>query len=368
MDFWKTAGKVHQGLKIAQGVKKANGLPSAEIAMSGFFDRRLSTVPSFLEGLYGHIQKSRDDLPRLAKRKTFHFPSGENTLQGYYYPAKNPKALVLCCHGLNGMADDNFSLCIDALLRRNYAVVALDLSASGRSSGLRISGLHQGALDVNALERYIANSRELSEMPLLLLGHSWGAYSVSASTYFDQTPLAVCALSGFSCPIDVMLSIPAKAVGGGIVQITEPAMREALEKRAGPYYNLAADEAIERAVNTDFFIIHGSLDTTIVIELASLWRKFQHQSIERIWTYMDTGKRHMDIWLTRQAASLFEEVVARGKPLVKEYGKNLNKWPKNVLQGYLGSFDKEKINTVDEELFDQIDSFYEKALKRHEAK
>lgn len=365
MDLMKILSGINQGAKIVSEMKDNGGKVTPELVLSILFDRRLSSYESYVESFNGHIQKSRKDLPALAKRKEFHFYSGQNRLKGYLYPAKKPKALIICCHGLAGMADDNFSLCIDYFVRHGYAAIALDLTASGESGGLGITGLQQGPMDINALEKGIHANPELKKLPLVLFGHSWGGYSVVASTYFDQSPVAVCELSGFSTPIDVMMSFPSEKIGV-VAEYTRPGMEKAIAARAGEHYDLSAVEAIERATNTDFFLIHGSEDKTVSVRSASLWRCFEGQTSGRVRTYLDLGKHHADIWLTHRAVEANEALRNLAAPIMKKHGKAPKRWPKNVYDSFFGNLDKELLNEFDEGLFDQIDSFFETAIKNHE--
>ncbi len=160
MDLSKIFAGLNQGIKIASEMKGNGGKITPEVVLSILFDRRLSTFQSFSESFMGHTLKSRKDLPALSNRREFRFYSGPNRLRGYYYPVQKPKALIVCCHGLAGMADDNFSLCIDYFVRHGYSAIALDLTASGESEGLSISGLQQGPLDINAVEKVIRRGNE----------------------------------------------------------------------------------------------------------------------------------------------------------------------------------------------------------------
>ncbi|MBP5216346.1 MAG: alpha/beta hydrolase [Bacilli bacterium] len=365
MDLMKILSGLNQGAKIVSEMNDSGGKVTPELVLSILFDRRLSSQESYMESFAGHIQKSRKDLPALANRKEFHFYSGQTRLKGYFYPVKNPKAVVVCCHGLAGMADDNFSLCIDYFVRRGYAAIALDLTASGESGGLGVSGLQQGPLDINALEREIHANSEWRKLPLVLFGHSWGGYSVVASTYFDQSPVAICELSGFSTPVDVMMSFPSEKIGV-VAEYTRPSMEKALAERAGEYYDLSAVEAIERANNVDFLLIHGSLDKTVSVRSASLWRCFEGATSGHVRTYLDLGKHHADIWLTHRAIEANEELRKLAAPILKKYGKAPKRWPKDVFDSFFANLDKEAINEFDEGLFDQIDSFFERAIKNHE--
>ena len=367
MDLSKLLSSINMGVKIAQELRNNDGKPTPDLILFPLFDRRLSTWSSYKDGIFGHIQKCRDDLPSLRNRKEFHFLSGSNRLKGYLYSVSSPKGLVLCCHGLNGMADDNFSLCIDYFVRHGYSAIALDLTASGESQGLGISGLQQGPFDVLALENVIQGSPELSKLPLLLFGHSWGGYSVVASTYFYRTPVAVCELSGFSTPLDIMTSYPTDRFGS-VASHSRPALEEALKRRVGDYHDLSAVEAIEKADNTDFLLIHGSEDTTVSLQSAALWRCFKDRNSSRVKTYLDLGKDHMGIWLTKNAVKANHEVLQKAKPFLKQYGKQVSRWPEEVAHSFFASIDKEKLNEFDEGLFDQIDSFCQEAIRKYEAK
>ena len=76
----------------------------------------------------------------------------------------------------------------------------------------------------------------------------------------------------------------------------------------------------------------------------------------------------MGIWLTKNAVKANHLLLQKAKPLLKQYGKQISRWPEEVAHSFFASIDKEKVNEFDEGLFDQIDSFFQEAIRKYEAK
>jgi pimeloyl-ACP methyl ester carboxylesterase len=117
-------------------------------------------------------KKSRKDVPAV-------FASGENlsfrleghTVRGHrWLPAARPEKKVLIAHGFESTSK-NFEQYIQALLKKNYEVLAFDAPAHGESGGKRIT-----------LPLYIKTLRIIYEDygPIQsFMGHSFGGLAIS---------------------------------------------------------------------------------------------------------------------------------------------------------------------------------------------
>lgn len=154
-------------------------------------------------------------------------------LRGYLYRNGLSKGLVLYVHGIKGQADDYYAIGEDYFVRKGYDVFAIDLTASGRSEGMGIDGLHQSALDVKAAYEYIRSRGDFEHCPIYFFGHSWGAYGVAASLNFPNVrPCAIAAMSGFNTPLEEMLALPSSALGIPL-DIGKEDLKAALKAREG---------------------------------------------------------------------------------------------------------------------------------------
>ena len=224
-----------------------------------------------------------------------------------------------------------------------------------------MNGLEQSAYDVYAAEQFAHKDRKLSQLPLCLIGHSWGAYGVAASLHFDQTPLAVVAMSGFYNPLAVMHSLPRSKVGP-IADIGLEDLRETMEKRSGKDAFLSAVDAINEAKDTRVLIVQGDQDQTVILDKASIYgqqKKIKNRNCQFL---LMPGKHHGDIWLSYEASKERGAVLERKKAFQKQNGGNIRKIAPEILKEFKDSIDLEKTSEIDEGMFEKIDRFFEQSI------
>lgn len=134
------------------------------------------------------------DFKNLNVRKDYFLNNKKARLSLYEYSKKDskPLGLVLLSHGIGG---GHFYLLplINYLCERGLMVLAFDHYASGTSEGKRIESLAQGGIDVKYALKYIDKHYDL---PLYVLGHSWGGYSVAQGLRFSKKILKCVSLAG----------------------------------------------------------------------------------------------------------------------------------------------------------------------------
>lgn len=109
---------------------------------------------------------------------------------GYVWEASNPRAVLLLTHGYGDYAQryvqQNNQL-IPHLLNVGVSVYAFDMWGSGRSPGSRgMTDGEQAARDTLAARQLLADT----ELPVFLLGHSYGGLITVTSALRDQSGLS----------------------------------------------------------------------------------------------------------------------------------------------------------------------------------
>lgn len=120
------------------------------------------------------------------------------TLRGFLFssPESTPKAIIVVYHGYGMSLDDYLPECA-YFCRRGYLVLALDGSGVGHSDGV-LRGLPQHILDLKSCLQAIRQDPSLSQLPLLLYGHSWGGYGADCvSALGDFSIRGIVSASGF---------------------------------------------------------------------------------------------------------------------------------------------------------------------------
>ena len=132
------------------------------------------------------------------KREAVFFPGTAGTLRGWLfsYPNTTPKGLIVFFHGY-GMSHADYLPECEYFCRRGYRVLSFDGTGTGISDGLLL-GLPQHILDLQACLRYVYSQPELSSLPLLLYGHSWGGYAADCIGALEHFPIrGIVSASGF---------------------------------------------------------------------------------------------------------------------------------------------------------------------------
>ena len=124
------------------------------------------------------------------QRRPVAFPgTGNTTLRGDLYAQSgiDPKGLIVVFHGY-GMSHGDYLPECEYFTRRGYLVLAFDGSGVGGSDGT-LRGLPQHVLDLQSCLRYIQSDPDLSGLPLLLYGHSWGGYAADCVGALEDFPI-----------------------------------------------------------------------------------------------------------------------------------------------------------------------------------
>ncbi len=105
----------------------------------------------------------------------------------FSYPKDSPRGLIVVYHGYGMSLDDYLPEC-EYFCRRGYRVLAFDGTGTGHSQG-KLTGLPQHVLDLRDCLRMVGRDPELSRLPLLLYGHSWGGYGTDCVGALEAFPI-----------------------------------------------------------------------------------------------------------------------------------------------------------------------------------
>ena len=119
-------------------------------------------------------------------------------LVGYKYSreGQNPKVLLVLVHGMCGSHKNYLDIC-NYFASNGYAVFSYDATGSGESEGSKVGGFAQGLVDLDYVLNYVKALPEYQGLPIMLWGHSWGAFCVCNVLNFHPDVKAVVAVSGF---------------------------------------------------------------------------------------------------------------------------------------------------------------------------
>ncbi|MGN1373132.1 MAG: alpha/beta hydrolase [Candidatus Coproplasma sp.] len=113
-------------------------------------------------------------------------------------PVEECEKVVIFQHGF-GAGSSSYMTEIAALASYGYAVVATDAYACNNSAGKKVGGFYAGTEAVIATYIGVKRCEKLKDKKIVLVGHSWGAYSVCCAANKVKVD-GVVAMSGFNAP------------------------------------------------------------------------------------------------------------------------------------------------------------------------
>lgn len=139
-------------------------------------------------------------------------------LAGYLYSkgSDGKKGLLVFAHGFGGGGHNSYLELLYYFASNDYLVFTYDATGNDKSEGTSVRGLPQGVIDLDYALRYVESREEWKDLPLVLLGHSWGAYSICSVLEFHPDVRAVASCSGFDSSLDMIEAEGRKLAGDGI--------------------------------------------------------------------------------------------------------------------------------------------------------
>ena len=124
-----------------------------------------------------------------------------------------------------------------------------------------VQGMPQGVIDVDYALRYVKEQEEYRDLPLFLVGHSWGGHSVATVLSFHPDVSAVVSLAGFNNSEDLIRSHSAKFVGA-LIGFLMPYVTLYERYRFGDHAVKTAMDGFE-ASEAHVMVVHSKEDTTV---------------------------------------------------------------------------------------------------------
>ena len=333
------------------------GLVVTSVAIENLLNIRGSTEDS-LNSLEYQLQKNRSDYPSLDNRELISFKCGKETLQGYFYEVNNPKGVVITAHGVNSMADAQGQL-QNYFVNNNYDVFSFDMTGCGRSSGKGMKTLHESRYCVRNAVKTVQNMDKTKDLPLFLVGHSWGGYGVvSASNDVDGVS-AVVAFSGFNQPGDAIYGFAEYSISKAAI-LTKPALDFALTTIYSSDEWFKASTAIKHNKDTKYFIVQGETDDIVPLKRYSIYTNVDENKCNNVTKVLLPGVGHSGPWRSKEALDYLDEISKELDNLKKQYKDNI---PEDVKQEFLSKVDKEKSSAMNLDLMNQINDLFLSTMK-----
>ncbi len=364
MDNQESGGRLINDAKTLAKIALRTGLQvgtilGAKAAYDSFFKRYEKRD---INTIFGEFDYSR--VSERLPRDTFFFPSGALKLQGYFYPCRDAKGMVVVCHGMHSGADDYIPF-IEYFVRNGYAVFTYDCQGTYASEGDSTVGMCTPLVNLDHALTYIENDRQLSKYPLFLFGHSWGGYAATSVLSIHKNIRGCSAVAPFNSGYTLFVEKGEQYMSpfSGILKIDFPevflnAYQTLLFK---DYTKYDAVKGIN-STNVPVYIAHGNRDFVI---------SFGHQSVishrdeirkKNVTYYIGTGAQagHNTILHSLRAVAYQEKVKKDLELLEKQYDRDLTQ---EELTEFCNGVDHTLYSEVNMEMMQEILNMFNKALE-----
>lgn len=297
------------------------------------------------------------------------FPSDNGQmLAGYLYSSgENQHAVLIIAHGFGGGGHNFYMDVADFFTKNGYYVFAYDATAMDKSEGTGLGGVPQGVIDLDNAISFVESNDGISDLPIVLFGHSWGGYCVSAVLTYHPEVKSVIECSGFNSSPD-MFESGGKSQAGSVIYTMTPFIRLYERIKYGKY---AANTAMDGFDSTEakVMIVHSADDGVIGIEygLDKYYEKYKDNSR---FTFVRFENRGHD--------EIFHDPNNTYKD---EFNSEFDKWLETLDYDYNAEENKERFiedkanyitenldherwsHRLDEDLFAKFLNFYEQTVR-----
>jgi len=303
------------------------------------------------------------------ERTEYDFPSDKGQmLAGYMYSAGDEqKGIIVLAHGF-GAGHNSYMDVINYLAQSGYYVFAYDVTGNDASEGDGTNGTPQGVIDLDYAISFVEESGNFPDLPIGLIGHSWGAYSVSNVLTFHPEVKAVIECCGFNRSSDMFESGGISQAGSLIYTMT-PFVRIYEMFKFGKYATNTALDGFD-ATDAHIMCVHSEDDDVILIGYGydKYYEKYKddprftfvhfdnkgHNSIfnDINDTYIDEMNAQFDEWLE----TLDYDYSAK---------ENIEKFKKDKADWINNNLDRERwCNRLDIDLMDSFVAFFDEYVVR----
>lgn len=304
-----------------------------------------------------------DDFENL-KNEPIEFISNEGQkLRGFIYCStlvEKPKALLVVSHGL-GAGHLQYTTEINYFAQKGYLVFAFDNTACNLSDGEQIKGVTRGVIDLEYALKYIETDERLSDLPILLFGHSMGAFSVcNVTSVYDKNIKGVVALAPFKDEPTMLYEQVAAVTGSGVKMMLKM-FKNIYKKRFDKYSELNTIDSLEKTT-IPHLIISGDQDPIVNhYENFEVFKDLYEK--KEGFEFIEVKDRFHRPNLSLDAAKYDQDTNIE---LTKINAEFKNKAPKERIDEFYKSLDYDLLVKMDYQVMESIINFYEKCLSKNE--
>lgn len=300
-----------------------------------------------------------DDYENL-ERTRFEFNTRfDNKLVGYLYETKDveEKGLVVFAHGFGGGGQRGYLEIFNFLSSSGYYVFAYDATANDESEGKVVGGLPQGIIDLDYAINFTKTLDKVKDLPLFLMGFSWGAFSVSNVLNYQDDVEAVVAIAGWNESINLVEYYSVQNAGE-FTRVALPFIRLYETIKYGKYASSKAMNGFEKT-NAKIMIVHSEDDDTVPIEYGYYKYLEKYGNNDRFSFKHYDHRGHGNVYYNEESVRYLNGF----KNQLNTYKKVNNPTDEELLNYIDKNLDRNKIaNMLDYDLFNEILELYNSCL------
>lgn len=292
-------------------------------------------------------------------RSSVSFMSGENKLAGYIYGEENNKGVVVIAHGLGGGAESYLAETM-FFVDNGWRVFVYDCTGSYNSEGKSTRGLPQSALDLDSALVYIDSLNW--GLPVMLYGHSWGGFAVTAVLNFNHDIHASVSISGYATGMN-LLHEQSKSMMGGFANIVYPFLWTYQRIIFGADAGLSAVDGINKS-NIPVMIVHGTKDDVILYDGAGIIahrEQITNPNVVYITRDEENQDGHNNLFTAKEAGAYIDEINEEWREIYYSHDEDI---PENIKIDFYSGIDKQLTSALDLEFMNEVNAFFEQHLEK----
>lgn len=327
---------------------------AAVVAYDAIFPRYERPDYAIMPGLYDYSRVA-DVLPREIVR----FASRDAELCGYYYPVEHARGLVIVAHGFHAGADEYLPI-IAFMVGAGYAVFTYDVTGTYDSDGDSVIGMCQSLIDLDYALNFVKNHPIGRDLPLFLIGHSWGGYA-AASVLALHPDVRACALLAPMYNGATMMVEKGEQYVGKLAYMSKPVFDVYQKMLFGEYTKYDGVQGIN-ATDAHVLIAQGIDDAVITMDGQSITAHRGEITNPNVIYYFGRGSQgsHTGIWHSDAAEEYARKLQSDMKRYEIEQGRKMT-YEERV--AFYATVDHRLYSEVNAELMALILATFEKGLQ-----